>query len=240
MVSNAAAPLSEMISLKVPFGVPSALAPLSPMIRIDQRVVELAEVLQSIEYPSDLMVGVLHEAGVDLHLSAEHRLEVLGDVIPGHDLGRASRELRVLGNNTQFLLACQRFLTQDIPTGVELALVLIAPLLGHVVGSVGGPGRVVHEERLARHQCLLLAHPGKSMVGQVLGEVVALFRSFRRFHRSGPLIERGVPLIRSQRRQIRRSTQTRSLWATGRMGPWGWSPRRGPRDTCRTGRCCTR
>ena len=33
VVSKAAAPLSEMISLNVPLGVPSALAPLSPMIR---------------------------------------------------------------------------------------------------------------------------------------------------------------------------------------------------------------
>jgi hypothetical protein len=31
-LSNSAAPLSEIISLKVPFGVPSALAPLSPTI----------------------------------------------------------------------------------------------------------------------------------------------------------------------------------------------------------------
>ena len=33
VVSNSAAPFKEIISLNVPFGVPSALAPLSPMIR---------------------------------------------------------------------------------------------------------------------------------------------------------------------------------------------------------------
>ena len=69
VVSNAAAPLTTIISLNVPFGDPSALAPLSPIEAVDQRVVEDAEVLERVEEPPEVMVGVLEEAGVDLHLA---------------------------------------------------------------------------------------------------------------------------------------------------------------------------
>ncbi len=68
-------PLKLAISLNAPCSVPSADAPLSPMMYVDQRVVEHAEILERIDQPADVMVGVLEEAGVDLHLALEHRLE---------------------------------------------------------------------------------------------------------------------------------------------------------------------
>ena len=102
---------------------------------------------------------------------------------------------RVRSDDAQLLLSRERDLTLLIPAMSELALVLVDPLLGHVMGRVGGARREVHEERLVRHERLLLADPADSVVGQVFGEVVALLRGLRRLDRGEALVERGVPLV---------------------------------------------
>ena len=63
---------------------------------VDERVVEDAELLQCVEQPADVVVGVFHEARVDLHLPAQHRLERLRHLVPGRDLLVARGELAVL------------------------------------------------------------------------------------------------------------------------------------------------
>ena len=105
------------------------------------------------------------------------------------------RQLGVRGDDTEFLLARERGLALFVPAGVERALVLRDPLRRHVMRRVRGTGREVHEERLVGHQRLLLAHPRDRLVGQVLGEVVALLRRLFRLDRRRPLIQRGVPLV---------------------------------------------
>ena len=57
---------------------------------VDERVVENPEVVEGVDQPADVMVGVLEEAGVDLHLAGEHRLQLVRHVVPGGDLGRAA------------------------------------------------------------------------------------------------------------------------------------------------------
>ena len=98
-------------------------------------------------------------------------------------------------NHPERLLTLERLLTEPIPAGVEPAPVLLDPLLGHVVGSVRRPGRVVHEERLVGHERLLLAHPTDRLVGHVLGEVVALVRRLGGIDRNRALVERREVLI---------------------------------------------
>jgi hypothetical protein len=51
-----------------------------------ERVLEDAEVLQRVDQPPDVVISVLEKAGVDLHLPSEHRLELVGHVVPGWDL----------------------------------------------------------------------------------------------------------------------------------------------------------
>ena len=41
---------------------------------VDERVVEDVQLLQAIEQASDMVVGVLHEARIDLHLAAQDGL----------------------------------------------------------------------------------------------------------------------------------------------------------------------
>ena len=53
---------------------------------VHQRVLQDAEVLQGVDQPADVVVGVLQEPGVDLHLAGQHRLQLVGHVLPGRDL----------------------------------------------------------------------------------------------------------------------------------------------------------
>ena len=141
------------------------------------------------------MVGVLHEARVDLHLAREHRLELLRQVRPGRDLVRARGQLRVRGDDAQLLLAGEGLLADRVPAGVEAALVFVAPFLRRVVRRMGRSGGEVHEERLVGHQRLLLPDPGDRVIRQILGEVVALLRRLRRLDRRDAVVERRVVLV---------------------------------------------
>ena len=58
------------------------------------------------------------------------------------------RELGVLGQQAELLLPLQDAGADGLVALVELALVLVGPLLGHVVRRVPAPGDEVHEERL--------------------------------------------------------------------------------------------
>ena len=62
---------------------------------VDERVLEDAEVLEGVEQPADVVVGELEEARVDLHLAAQHRLQLLRHVVPGRDLLVARGQLGV-------------------------------------------------------------------------------------------------------------------------------------------------
>ena len=112
------------------------------------------------------MVGVLEEAGVDLHLAGEDRLQLVGHLLPGGDLGRARGQLGVGGDHAQLLLAGEVSLAQRVPAVVEVALVFVRPLARHVVRRVGRARREVEEEGLVGHQRLLLADPADRAVGR--------------------------------------------------------------------------
>ena len=78
---------------------------------------------------------------------------------------------------------------------VEAALVLVRPLDRHVVRRVRGARREVGEERLVRHQRLLLADPVDRAVGHVLREVVALLRGAVRLDRDRAVVQRRRVLV---------------------------------------------
>ena len=194
-VSMAAMPLKFAISLKAPWSVPSADAPLSPMMKIDQRVVEHLEVLERVDQPADVVIGVLHERRVHFHLALEHRLELGIHGIPGRNRGVPRRQLGVGADHPQLLLLVERDLALLVPAVGELALVLVDPLLRDVMRRVRGARREVDEERLVRQQRFLLARPGDRLVGQVFGQVIALGGRLRRLDRRRALIEGRVPLV---------------------------------------------
>ena len=108
----------------------------------------------------------------------------------------SGRELCIRRNHPELLLAGERPLAQGVPAVVELALVPVGPLGRHMVRRVGRAGSEVGEERLVRHQRLLLPEPRDRLVGHVLHEVVALFGRLLGLDRDGALVDGGVVLVR--------------------------------------------
>ena len=208
---------------------------------VDQRVVEDAELLQRVEQPADVVVGVGEEPGVHLHLAGECRLERVAHLVPGRDAGAALGEYRVGRDDAEFLLPGEGLLADLVPALVELAGVLVRPFGGDMVRRVGGARGEVGEERLVRGERLLLPGPVDRLVGHVVHEVVALLGRSPRLDRRRVLVDRRVPLVGLAADEIRRSTRSRRRdEASGRTARPRWPPRRAPRDTCRTVRCCTR
>ncbi len=142
----------------------------------DEGVVAQAQSLQPVHQLADLGVGVLDEAGEHLHQAALERLFRIRDAVPGgHGVG--TRRERRLGRDPALgLLAREHPFAIGVPAVVELALVLVGPVLEHMMRAMGGAGGPVHEERLVRREGPVLAQPGQGLVRQVLGEVIGLAR----------------------------------------------------------------
>ena len=146
----------------------------------DQRVVELAHVLDRLDHAADLVVGVGDVGGEDLGLAGEQLLLVGAERVPLRQLGAA-----VLGCHRPgvswvfagitpscFWLAkiCSRM---RVPAHVELALELVDPLLRRMVRRVGAAGDVVDEERLVRRGRVELLQVVDGVVGHAGDQVVA-------------------------------------------------------------------
>ena len=87
-------PLYAVISLGVPtvraFGARAVVAADVD----DQRVVELAQVLDGLDHAADLVVGVGHVGGEHLGLAGEQLLLLGGERVPLRQIVRPGRELR--------------------------------------------------------------------------------------------------------------------------------------------------
>ena len=57
------------------------------------------------------MIGVLHETGIDLHLTGQNRLEVVGHVFPGRNLLGSGGELGVGRDHVQLFLLAESAVT---------------------------------------------------------------------------------------------------------------------------------
>ena len=159
----------------------------------DQRVVELAQVLDGLHDAADLVVGVRGERGEHFHLPREQPLLVGAERVPGLDVGGPVGQLGVLRDDAQLLLPGEGLLAVLVPAAVELALELRDPLLRHVMRRVRGAGGEVGEERLVRGQRLLAADPLDGLVGHVGREVVV--RVVRRLHLDGAVEDQRRPLV---------------------------------------------
>ena len=85
----------------------------------------------------------------------------VGSSVPGRD--DAERHLAFQGRPAPL-----------VPTGVEASGVGVAPLGGHMVGSVARTQAEPDQERSVGLVAAQLAHPGDRLVGQILTQVVAL------------------------------------------------------------------
>ena len=106
------------------------------------------------------------------------------------------REFGVLGQQPEFFLAPQNPRPDRLVSLVEDAFVPVGPLLEHVVRRVGRVEGEVHEEGLVGIDDLGVPDEFNSFVGQVLGDVVALFGRGRRVDRVVVVDQVRVPAAR--------------------------------------------
>ncbi len=205
----------------------------------DERVVELAQLVDRIDHAAHLVVGVRERGGVDLHHVGGDLLVVGVERVPRRNAGGALGELRARGHDAELLLPRERLLAHLVPALVELALELRDPLLRRVVRRVRGAGRVVDEPRLLRRDRVQHPDAVDRVVGHVVVEEVVL-RVVRRLDRLDVLDERGTPLVGVAADEAVEVFEARAPSATGRTDPPGCRASRARCGSCRTRPCCSR
>lgn len=137
------------------------------------------------------MHGACEPAVVPDAAGARHRVE-LGVLAAA--VGRIQKR-RCETGSLQRLLVGQRDLAVSLVALVESAAVFVGPLRGDLMWRVTGSGTQVHEPRLVGGGRPVVAQKADCAVGEVLGQVVALFRGGRRI--DGPAVtdQARVPLV---------------------------------------------
>ena len=161
----------------------------------DQRIVELADALEVVEHAANMMVGVRQETGEDLHHACVELFLLWGECLPVWHIGIMTREFGTLRHDAQLFLPGEDLLAVGIPAVVERAFVLVRPLPGHVMRRVHGTGAEVQVKRFVGGDLLGIGDELNGLVGQVLGQVVALFRGFRRLDLVVVVHQVGVVLV---------------------------------------------
>ena len=136
------------------------------------------------------------EPGEDLHHPRVQPPLIVAQRIPLGHVGVVARQLGVLRDDPELLLAREDLLPVGVPAVVEGALVAVGPLLGHVVRGVRRAGAEVQVERLVGIDLLGVGDELDRLVGEVLGQVVALLGAPRRLDLVVVVDELGVPLAR--------------------------------------------
>ena len=108
----------------------------------DDRIVADAEAIEFIDHLAGLRIDVLDKAGKDFHQAALEGAFRFGDAVPTGHRFVAQRKLRVGRDPAHIFLPLENALAVGVPAIVELAFVLVRPLLEDVMRSVscaGGP-----------------------------------------------------------------------------------------------------
>ena len=158
----------------------------------EDRVVVFADLLQVLDQAADMVVHVLHHAGVHLHLLAEQGARRRRQQRRVGDEPHALGQLRAWWHDAHLDLPLQPRLPYRIPADVVLADMAVAPVLRQVVRVVRRLVRDVGEEGLAAaavgvdvaDQLVGVGLRGVVVVGQ-LGQVAAVFGEHRLRRRRG-------------------------------------------------------
>ena len=138
------------------------------------RVVQVAGVGEESEHPADLLVGVREEPGEALHEPGRDGPLRPGEGVPGRHPIRPRGQRRRRRDQAPGKLAGERLLAPGIPAQVEPPAVAFPPARRRLVRGVAGAGRQVEKERLAGVDRAQVRQELDRVVGQVLGEVVAI------------------------------------------------------------------
>ncbi len=162
----------------------------------DQRVIQFADLSQELDDAPEVVVGEADEAGIDLHIARVEPLGVIGQRLPDRYVRVRRRQRGARRDDAHVELALVDDLAVLLPAAVELALVLVGPLLGHVVRRVSGAGGVVHEERLVGRVDMRVLDELDRLVRQVDADVVALFGKCGLLDLMVVVGELRIPLVR--------------------------------------------
>ena len=125
------------------------------------------------------MVGVLEEAGEYLHHARVEPFLVADSV--SHSATSGSRATAgVRRHDAPLLLPLEHPLPVDIPTLVELSLVLVGPLPGHLMRRVHRARTEVEKEGFVGRYLLGIGDELDGAIHQIDGEVIALLQGLGR------------------------------------------------------------
>src|SRR5262245_32529938 len=123
----------------------------------DERVVEFAHVLDSLDHAADLMVGVSRVCGKDIRLADEKFSLISRKCVPFLKFGaskfslpiRPRRKLGIRGNDAKALLVSENRLTKLFPAFVKQMHVadLLDPLRRGLVWRMRATGDVINKKR---------------------------------------------------------------------------------------------
>ncbi|MNP34602.1 hypothetical protein D3C76_1278980 [compost metagenome] len=125
----------------------------------DQGVLALAHLVQGIEEPSGLRIGMLGIAGKDLHQAKLEGALVLGNIRPARQTRGTRGQFGIFGDPADLFLPREDILAHLVPAGVELAVILVGPFLEDVMRAMRRTGGPVDKEGTVRRQGMHLLHP---------------------------------------------------------------------------------
>ena len=205
----------------------------------DQRVVQLADLFQEIEDAPEVIIGEAHETGIDFHHTGIQPLGVSRQRVPNGHVRVVRRQLGAWRDDAHLELALVDDLAVLVPAHVELALVLVRPLLGHVVRGVAGAGGVIQEEGLVRRVDLRILDELDGLVGQVDAQVVALLRRLGLLDLVVVVGQLRIPLVGFAAQEAVETLEA-APERPAVVGPGRQSCVRGASGaTCRRRRCCS-
>ena len=187
--------LKNWASFVVPVGPPSALAPLSEMTITIVLSRTPCSRRKSSSRPRWWSVWLRKPANTSI-IRADSRRASGDERLPFGHVRVVARQLGVGGQDAQLLLAGEHLLAIGVPAVVELAGVLVGPLLRHVVRRVRRPEAQMQVERLVGVDLAEVGDELDRLVDEILGEVIALLGRLRRLDRVVVVHEFRIPLAR--------------------------------------------
>ena len=164
----------------------------------DERIVELAHVLNGLNDAPDFVVVVGGIGGEDFHL-LDVKLLLLGcQIIPVlEDLRRPRLQLGVLRDHAELLLVLENLLAKLVPALVEEVHFadLLHPFLGRMMRRVRGARRVFEEKRLAGHRLVDAIQVIDGVIGHSSNQV-PLRLALERINLRGVAEQVRLPLVR--------------------------------------------
>ena len=141
------------------------------------------------------MIGVFEEAGVDLHHARVEATLVGRQRVPCRNPCWTLAELSARRQQARLDLAGIDAVAPLIPALIEAAAVLVDKAARRLMRRMAGTRGEVQHERLIGRRCAEIFHEQDRLVGEIFGEVIALFRSGRRIDLMVVEHEVGVELI---------------------------------------------